>query len=325
MRMHFGLFLNTQFSPNDDLAQRARELLEQVKTAQTVGFTSVFVGQHYMAQPYTMFQPVPLLGAIAATANDMTIGTAILLLALRRPIEVAEEVATLDALCAGHFVLGVGLGYRHEEFELFDVPKQEASSRLTDHIATLRELWSNEPSMTIPSTHCVSAKGPPIWVAANSDTGVRRAARIGDTWLINPHTRISSIKRQLDVYRESLKKEGKNFPTELPIVREACIAQTTDEAQRRARPFLESKYQTYVQWGQSEVLPQDDTLCQEYNNLEEERFIIGDVSSAEHKIRQLQEQLGVTQILFRVQWPGMPTEWALESIEFLGRDVLQKF
>jgi hypothetical protein len=66
-----------------------------------------------------MFQPVPLLARVAAAADGMTIGTGVLLLTLLKPVECAENAASLDAIAEGRFVLGVGLGYRPTENAAF--------------------------------------------------------------------------------------------------------------------------------------------------------------------------------------------------------------
>jgi alkanesulfonate monooxygenase SsuD/methylene tetrahydromethanopterin reductase-like flavin-dependent oxidoreductase (luciferase family) len=72
----------------------------------------VWASQHYLASPFQMLQPLPLLGRMAAEAGSMSIGTNIFLLPIHNPVYVAEQVATLDVLCGGRFIFGCGLGYR---------------------------------------------------------------------------------------------------------------------------------------------------------------------------------------------------------------------
>jgi len=66
-----------------------------VRQARQAGFDSIWAGQHFLADPMTMFQPIPLLGLLAADADGMTLGTNILVLPLLNPVQVAEEAATL--------------------------------------------------------------------------------------------------------------------------------------------------------------------------------------------------------------------------------------
>ena len=65
---------------------------------------------------------------------------------------------------------------------------------------------------------------PPIWIGANADVAIRRAARIGDCWYINPHNTLATIERQMDLYKRALDEYGKPFPAEVPMRREVFVA-----------------------------------------------------------------------------------------------------
>src|SRR5438552_3070438 len=113
--LRFGIFLSGQHPADTPATAAVREHLEQVELARELGFSSVWAGQHFLSHPFQMFQSVPLLAGMSAAAEGMTVGTAVLLLTLLNPVEVAENAATLHALAAGRFVLGVGFGYRAVE------------------------------------------------------------------------------------------------------------------------------------------------------------------------------------------------------------------
>src|SRR2546428_2969867 len=106
--MKFGIGLSVQHLPEDSQAARFQEHVEQVRLARAVGFTSVWASQHYLSDPFTYFQPIPTLARVAAEAPGMTLGTGCLLLPLHHPVEIAEQLATLDVITAGRFVFGVG-------------------------------------------------------------------------------------------------------------------------------------------------------------------------------------------------------------------------
>jgi alkanesulfonate monooxygenase SsuD/methylene tetrahydromethanopterin reductase-like flavin-dependent oxidoreductase (luciferase family) len=99
---------------------------------------------------------------------------------------------------------------------------------------------------------------PPIWIGANADPAIRRAARLGDCWYVNPHNRIETIVRQVDVYRRALDEYGKPFPAEFPARREVFVARSRREAIRLCAPFLSAKYQAYQAWGQDRAMPDGD-------------------------------------------------------------------
>ena len=72
-----------------------------------------------------MLQPIPLLARLAAETGEMRLATCILLLPLLNPVDIAEQLATLDIISHGRLAIGVGLGYRDEEFDAFGVPRGE--------------------------------------------------------------------------------------------------------------------------------------------------------------------------------------------------------
>src|SRR3981081_2762116 len=116
---------------------------------------------------------------------------------------------------------------------------------------------------------------PPIWIGANADVAIRRAARLGDCWYINPHSTLSTIERQIGIYKRALDDAGKAFPRELPMRREVFVAPTRAEAIRRAQPYLEEKYKAYRAWGQDKVMPEGDDFDHGFDELLEDRFLFG--------------------------------------------------
>ena len=326
--MNFGLFVSAQHPADDDPGARFAEHLEQVRFVRDAGFHSIFAGQHFLPAPYQMLQPVPLLARLAAEAGDLRVGAGILLLPLLNPVEVAEGAATLDVITGGRFVLGVGLGYRDEENAAFGLPAERVRV-YREKLDVVRRLLEGEE--VTASGHGYRLEGArlaprplqrprlPIWMAANSDAAVRRAARLADTWYVNPHTTLAEVERQLELFRAERGSE----PAELPLMREACVAPSDEEALALARPYLTPKYAAYVDWGQSDVLPPSDTLRREWEELQAGRFIVGGPETAAAQIGALSD-LGVTELILRVQWPGMPQRDALQTLDLLATEVLPR-
>src|SRR3989442_15381647 len=115
--MRLGLGLSVQHPPEEPQATRFADHLARVRAARAAGFSQVWASQHYLSAPYTYFQPLPTLGRVAAEAGEITLGPGVLLLPLHSPVDVAEQVATLDVITGGRFVFGVGLGYPDVENE----------------------------------------------------------------------------------------------------------------------------------------------------------------------------------------------------------------
>ena len=121
--MKIGLFINAQYLPEESMPQKIQESVEQVRAARDAGFDLICAGQHYLAAPYQMSTTFPLLARLAAEAGNMEVASAVVLVPLHNPVELAESVATLDAICEGRFIFGVGLGYRDEEYVSFGVDR----------------------------------------------------------------------------------------------------------------------------------------------------------------------------------------------------------
>jgi alkanesulfonate monooxygenase SsuD/methylene tetrahydromethanopterin reductase-like flavin-dependent oxidoreductase (luciferase family) len=326
--MRYGLFVSAQHPAHDDPGLRLAEHAEQVRLVREAGFHSIFAGQHFLPDPFQMLQPVPLLARLAAEAGELRVGAGILLLPLLNPVEVAEEAATLDAITGGRFVLGVGLGYRDVENAAFAVPRDRARV-FREKLDVVRRLLEGEDVTASGDGYRLEGARlaplplqrprPPIWMAANSDAAVRRAARLADTWFVNPHASVVEVERQLALFRA----ERGSDPEELPMLREACVAPTDEEALATARPYLAPKYEAYVEWGQSDVLPPTDTLRRGWDELRAGRFIVGSPETAAEQIRTL-AALGVTELVLRVQWPGLPQRDAVRTLELLTSDVIPR-
>ncbi len=329
--MRFGLLVTNQHPPTMPLGERFRETIAQVRLARDLGFDLIVFGQHFLATEFQMLQPNVAAARLAAEAGTMRVGITIYLLPLLNPVAVAEEAASLDVITGGRFIFGIGLGYRDVEDRAFGLRKGERVARLRQHLEVIKCLWAGE-AVTYETPYCqlqeaqtalrpVQQPHPPIWVAANNDPAVERAAELGDAWIINPHATLQTIRRQMGLYRAALARLGKPFPSELPMMREICVAETHDAAVLLARPYLEQKYQAYVQWGQHRALPRDDDMTQRFEDLAHDRFILGDPGECAAAIERCREATGATTMIFRLHWPGMPHEAVTRAMRLLAEQV----
>jgi alkanesulfonate monooxygenase SsuD/methylene tetrahydromethanopterin reductase-like flavin-dependent oxidoreductase (luciferase family) len=255
----------------------------------------------------------------------------VILLPLLNPVDVAEQVATLDVITEGRFIFGVGLGYRDEENEAFGVAPKERVGRLVEGLEVIKQLWSGgEVTHHGRFFHLTRARmmlrpvqqpHPPVWFAANNDAAVVRAARLGDAWVINPHAKLAVLERQMGVYRHALREAGRRFPAELPIIKELYVAPDRRTALKECRPFLEAKYKAYASWGQDKALPEGDSFAHEFEELVADRFIVGDPDDAVREIKRYAERLDANCFIFRIQWPGMEQAKVLRTIKLLAERV----
>ncbi len=330
--LRFGLSLAAQHRPEDSQAARFAEHVEQVRRARAVGFSSVWVTQHYLSAPFTYFQPLPLLARLLPEAEGMTVGTAVLVLPLHQPVDLAEQLATLDVMSSGRLVVGVGLGYRDAENRAMGHEPRARVGRMEESLTLLERLWTGEP-VTYAGKHFrlddvrlsmrpLQRPRPPLWLAADADGGVRRAARLGDTWLLNAHATLPTLARQLALFAAARREAGRPPADEIPLKRECFVAPDDATALREGAPFIDEKYAAYRQWGQDAALPPDESFSADVRELMRDRFLIGDPSHVRDEIARYRQRLGITTMIFRVQWPGMDQTKVLRTIRLLGEKVL---
>jgi len=161
-----------------------RDLAQQVEG---LGYDLLFHGDHLF-----MYNPNPdalvVLSHMAACTKRVVLGTGVLLPALREPAVMAKQIATLDYLSEGRFVLGVGVGGEVEqEWNAMQVPRETRGARTDEYLALMKALWSGDvidhqgrfrSVCGVRGTPAPSqAGGPPVWVGGRGDASLRRAAR----------------------------------------------------------------------------------------------------------------------------------------------------
>tara|TARA_A100001037_G_scaffold141097_2_gene127934 strand:- start:14023 stop:15030 length:1008 start_codon:yes stop_codon:yes gene_type:complete len=313
-----------------DMHQHFEEMVEYVRHARELGFDFIYQGQHYLTAPYQQLQTIPLLSRLAAEARDMQI-VATLLIPLQHPVDLAEQMATLDIITGGNFVVAGALGYRDEEYSAFNVNPKYRVSRYMECIQIVEELWTGQP-VTFHGRHFdleeaqmilkpFTRPKPPFWLAANSDAAIQRAARHGWTWYVNPHANFPTIKRQVALYHETAAAENAIVPASLPMGRELFVHSDSHEAWKIAAPYLGGKYDAYSQWGQDKALPADDQFAEEFQELAKDRFIIGNPEDCIGELKRY-EEIGINQVSLRMNWPGMPLSHALKGMEDFASNVM---
>ncbi|HEX6022049.1 MAG TPA: TIGR03619 family F420-dependent LLM class oxidoreductase [Solirubrobacter sp.] len=126
------------------------------------------------------FDAIVALAAAAAVTEHVRLGTAVLVLPLRHPVEFAKQAASIDAVSGGRLELGVGAGWLEEEFDALGVPFHERGRRLDESIAIARGLWTGERGDVL--AYPTPAHRIPVLIGGHSAAALRRAARY-DGWL----------------------------------------------------------------------------------------------------------------------------------------------
>ena len=331
--MKLGLYMATQWRQGADLGPELANLIEQVRVAKASGLASLMVGQHFVSSPLQMFQAMPLLARLAAEADGMKVGPGLLLLPLLNPVIVAEETATLDWLTDGNAIIGLGLGYRQEEFDSIGVPIKERVPRFVEAVEVIRKLWRDDVVEHRGRYHTLSKVqsslkpkqpgGPPIWMAGDSELPVKRAAKLADAWMPSPMVSEEGVNRLGALFRETRAAAGLAPAREFPIIRECHVGSGAGKALDEVREPLSFKYEAYASWGGASGFVPADRIRADFDKFAANRFIIGSENEVVEQIGRYGERTGTDHILLRVQWPGLDQKTVVGTLQRLGRVVEQ--
>ena len=146
MTLALGYLLPTRESV---MLQRpaATPLLDAARLAHDLGYDSVWAGDSLLARP--RHDPLTLLAGAAAALPGLTVGTAVLLPMLRNPVILAQQLATIDQISAGRFIVGAGIAADmpaiRSEFTAAGVPFEGRVGRMMEGFRLCRALWQGEP------------------------------------------------------------------------------------------------------------------------------------------------------------------------------------
>jgi alkanesulfonate monooxygenase SsuD/methylene tetrahydromethanopterin reductase-like flavin-dependent oxidoreductase (luciferase family) len=325
--MRFGLILDCGNRPGHPRDQAFREILERAILARRCGFHSLWTGPGYLNQGW---HPTVLLSRIAAEVPGMELGV-VGILPLYHPVELAEQISTLDVICGGKFVLAAAIGWRDFQFRAFGVPSGQRLSRFMEVLDSLKQLWTQERVSHVGQhfrIHDVPGAGlplqrphPKVLIAANLDPGVNRAAALADGWLISSRATLPTIARQLELYRHGLRSSGR--PGYVAAWREMYVAADRAQAIATIRPHVEWLYRDRAALGHNRALPEADRIDVPFEQVLEGRFILGSPAECVAEVQKYQA-VGVEELILRCQWPGIEAGETLQAIERFGRDVLPR-
>ncbi len=228
-------------------------LLALAERAEALGYHSVWVGNSLLARP--RHDPLTLLAAVAARTRKVTLGTAVFLPALRNPVVLAHQLATLDRISEGRLVLGAGIATDvaniRAEFAAAGVPFEGRVGRMMEGLRLARALWSGEPvdwqgrwpvagGVLGPTPH--RPGGPPIWLAGSVGPALERAGRHFDGWFANEPDLARWTGQWAEVQR--VVRDGGRDPARFAAANYVTLALDEDasRAERSIDGFLERYY-----------------------------------------------------------------------------------
>ena len=310
-----------------------REALEEVTRAEDLGFDSVWMEEHHSVANHYWPSPFTVLAGFATRTSRVTLGTDIAVAAFYHPVRLAEDVALLDVMSNGRAVLGIALGYKPDEFALYGVDLARRGARFEEQLAIVKGLWTQDRVSFKGTYYTVEGRleprpvrrpHPPLWIGGWGDLTLRRAATLGDNWIPGPTADLARLLAGKRQFLGNLEAAGRPTPTEWPLTRDVIIADTDARARELAEEHIMVAYRKEYAGGWRHPFI-DASIATDLDKLMADRFVIGGPDQCVRQIRRFVEQYGMTHLICRTFFPGMPHAHIMRELELLAREVMPAF
>jgi probable F420-dependent oxidoreductase len=310
-----------------------REALEEVIRAEDLGFDSVWMEEHHSVTNHYWPSPLPVLAGFATRTSRLVLGTDIIVAAFHHPVRLAEDVAMLDVISNGRLVLGIAIGYKPDEFALYGVQLEKRGARFEEQLAIMKGLWTQERVQFNGTYYTLEGRlepkpvqkpHPPVWIGGWGDITLRRAATLADNWIPGPTADLTRLLAGKKQFLERRRAAGLAAPTEWPLTRDVIIADTDQRARGLAEEHIMVAYRREYAGGWRHPFI-DASVATDLDKLMEDRFIIGGPEQCVLRLRRIVEQYGMTHLICRMFFPGMPHAHIMRGLELLAREVIPAF
>jgi alkanesulfonate monooxygenase SsuD/methylene tetrahydromethanopterin reductase-like flavin-dependent oxidoreductase (luciferase family) len=243
--MRFGLFGGAQAAgtrPDAPMGQGLHDYVDFAVEADRLGYRSAFVVEHHFSGWTQVSATLELLTWVAARTERLRVGTAVIVLPWHNPVLLAEQAATLDLLCGGRLDLGIGKGYRYNEFRGFCIAQDESEERFDEALEVLLRAWtSSEPfshdgrfwrfEQVRVEPPPRQLPHPPIWMAAGSDESIAKVAQRGFNLLLDQFAPPELLAGRIAQFKRHVEARGERFdPMRVAVARDVYVAR--DRADR---------------------------------------------------------------------------------------------
>jgi alkanesulfonate monooxygenase SsuD/methylene tetrahydromethanopterin reductase-like flavin-dependent oxidoreductase (luciferase family) len=245
--MRFGLFGSVE-AGGDGSGRGFHNYVDYNVEAEALGYYSSFLVEHHFTGWSQVSATLQLLNWVAARTSTLRVGSAVMVLPWHNPVLLAEQAATLDILSSGRLDLGVGKGYRYNEFKGFSIPIEEADARFEEALTILVKSWTAGQRFTyrghfwsyddiIVEPEPYQKPHPPLWMGAASEPSIRRVAERSCNLLLDQYGSVEAHAERIALYRAEVEHRGGMFsPLNVAVARDLYIAKNrADKAEALAR------------------------------------------------------------------------------------------
>jgi len=257
--MRFGIFGSAQARrgvPDVDSGAGFKDFVEYNVQAEALGYRSSFVVEHHFTGFGQISATLNLLTWVGARTSTLRLGTAVMVLPWHNPVLLAEQVATMDLLSNGRVDLGIGPGYRHNEFAGFCVPMEEAEERFDESVQLLIRAWTSD----VPWSHrgkywqfenvvveppTAQKPHPPLWMGAGRPESIKKVAARGYNLLLDQFAPFDQTIDRFKLFKSEVQALGRRFdPSRVAVARSVNVVMTAAEREKAIEARLAARRRT---------------------------------------------------------------------------------
>lgn len=323
--MKFGLYydLRNPANANRSYQRFYAEILEQVHIAEDLGYHQAWISEHHFRPDGYTSSPLAWATAFGMKTQRMRVGTNLLVLPLHNPIRVAEDAATLSLLTAGRFDLGIGAGFRTEEFEVFGQNIRHRPSLMEEGVAVLRAA-STGTTLDVDGKrhryHGIRVTPVPetplkIMMGGTTPASVSRAARLADGFL-------ATFDEHVPMYVKALTDVGKDAAAgRVTLVKWALVAEDPEREWHRVGERILYQINDYIEQGS--LGPDAELFTSPQEILDRGLYSLWDASAAVREIVAIAQRYPqINQVKTWTVMPGEEVTRATARLEYFAHNVI---
>jgi alkanesulfonate monooxygenase SsuD/methylene tetrahydromethanopterin reductase-like flavin-dependent oxidoreductase (luciferase family) len=344
--VEFGIFHEFDRAPASSEAQAFHDAFELVDAAERWGLDAIWLAELHLSPRSVLSAPLTIASAIAARTSRIKVGTAVQVLPLCHPLQVAEEAATVDHISHGRLIFGVGRSGFARVYEQYGVPYAESRERFAETLEVVRRAWTQE-TFSFEGKHfrfhdtCVVPKPyqqphPPIRIAATSpDTFPTIGEQGFDIFAAVRLGTLAELRPNIAAYRAAYTRAGHpgrgQVFLRVPIYVADSMTRALDEPQASIMQFyrqLGEQLEASAGQAGSRAVEQRDVRgrrLQEitFDEVLRTKVIVGTPAVVAERITSISEELGVDGILAELNSGGLtPRTGVLRSLQLLCEEVM---
>jgi probable F420-dependent oxidoreductase len=337
VQIGLGLF-TAQVPPGSGrtFTQEYREITDLVRLAESLRFDSAWVSEHHGGTDGYMPSLLPTLAAFAAATDRIKLGTGVMLTPFHDPLRLAEDAAIVDLISGGRLILGLGLGWREEEFRMFGAPSRERVRRTVETVEILRLAWTGERfsydgrHFSFDQVKVTPAPeregGIPVYLGGFAPQAVKRAGRLGDGYIRSRGGDVDDVRQAVRLAEEGAKEAGKD-PSAMGFAQlQNAFVWDDGDAWDVVKGTVVHQLGVYGGWGAGgdvpgkgfEYVPPDEATMRSLTPAGTPHEVAG-------KLRPLVEAFAGRRefhLIVRLHYPGMDFDTAAHAVELFAEQVI---